>query len=284
MLYLLATTLLATSIFIIFRYFKKFGVDNLQAITANYMVAGTFGFLAYNKPFSVSSVIEAPWLPLILLIGVFFIAVFFLFALSTQKAGVAITAVSSKMSVVIPAAGGFLLFGDQLSLLKLAGIVAALLAFYFTFKTKGKMIVNYGAMVLPILLFIGTGTNDLLMKYSDFNYVGDDLLLKISSIFMVSLILGATMLTVQYMRGKAKLRFRNFLFGFFLGFVNFASTYTLFKSMEYFDSSLMFPIRNTGVVALSALAGLWLFSEKLNPTNRIGIALAILAIILIAAG
>lgn len=101
---------------------------------------------------------------------------------------------------------------------------------------------------------------------------------------MVSLILGATMLTVQYMRGKAKLRFRNFLFGFFLGFVNFASTYTLFKSMEYFDSSLMFPIRNTGVVALSALAGLWLFSEKLNPTNRIGIALAILAIILIAAG
>jgi drug/metabolite transporter (DMT)-like permease len=284
MFYLLATTLLATSIFIIFRYFKKFGVDNLQAITANYMVAGTIGFITYEKPFGVSTIIEAPWLPIVLLIGVFFIAVFFLFALSTQKAGIAITAVSSKMSVVIPATGGFIFFGDQLSVLKLAGIVAALLAFYFTFKTKGKMVVNYGAMLLPILLFVGTGTNDLLMKYTDFRFVGDDLLLKISTIFMVSLAAGSILLIVKYIRGEVQLRLRNFLFGFFLGFVNFASTYTLFRSMEYFDSSLMFPIRNTGVVALSALAGLWLFSENLNRTNWMGIALAILAIILIAAG
>jgi len=112
------------------------------------------------------------------------------------------------MSVVIPVTAGFLLFGDQLSLLKLTGIVAALLAFYFTFKTKGKMIVNFGAMVLPFLLFIGTGTNDLLMKYTDFRFMGDDLLLKISSIFTVSLFAGTIMLTIQYVRGKAQLRFR----------------------------------------------------------------------------
>lgn len=284
MLYLLATTLLATSIFIILRYFKRFGVDNLQAITANYMVAGTIGFIAYDKPFGVSTIIEAPWLPLVLLIGVFFIAVFFLFALSTQKAGVAITAVSSKMSVVIPAAGGFILFGDQLSLLKVAGILAALLAFYFTFKKKDKMLVNYAAMLLPILLFFGTGTNDLLMKYTDFRFVGDDLLLKLSTIFVVSLVVGSLILMIKYIRGQVQLRFKNFLIGFFLGFVNFASTYTLFRSMEYFDSSLLFPIRNTGVVALSAFAGLLLFKENLNRTNWIGIALAILAIILIAAG
>jgi drug/metabolite transporter (DMT)-like permease len=54
--------------------------------------------------------------------------------------------------------------------------------------------------------------------------------------------------------------------------------------MEYFDSSLMFPVRNTGIVVLSALAGYFVFNEKLNRTNWTGILLAVVAILLVAAG
>ncbi len=284
MLYLLATTILATSIFIIFRIFKRLGIDNIQAITANYVVASLIGYMAYDKPFAFEDIAGASWFPMTFLIGLFFIIVFFLFALSSQKAGVAITAVSSKMSVVIPASAGFLIFGDQLSVLKILGIIAALIAFYLSFRKKGKMIINYAAFFLPVLLFIGTGTNDLLMKYTEYNFVSQDLLLLISTIFAVSLIIGTALLMIKIARKKTKLHIKNFVAGFILGFVNFASTYTLFMSMEYFESSLLFPIRNTGVVTLSAFAGILLFKETLSRTNWIGIILAIVAIVLISLG
>lgn len=285
MLYLLATTLFATLIFVVFRYFKRYGIDNLQAITANYVVAGSIGYLVYDKPFGVSDVTGAAWFNWALVIGVFFIAVFFLFALSSQKAGVAITAVSSKMSVVIPATAGFVLFADQISLLKILGIISALLAFYFTFHRSGKMLVNYTALALPLFIFIGTGTNDLLMKYSQHHHItGGEELLMVSTIFLVSLAIGIIILFWQIVQGKTSLQLKSIGAGFLLGFINFGSTYTLFISMAYFDSSFMFPFRNTGVVLLSAFAGILLFREKMNRANWLGIALAVLAIILIALG
>jgi len=284
MLYLIATILLATAIFIIFRLFKQLEIDNLQAITMNYVVASSFGFLVYDKPFQPSQISEADWFPLVFLIGLMFIGVFFLFALSSQKAGVAITAVSAKMSVVIPAAAGFLLFGDAFSWIKVSGIAVALAAFYFTFKKKGSMITDYAALILPVFLFLGTGTNDLLMKYIEFHMVHGDLMLLLSCIFGVALIVGLSALIFKVITGRTQLKARNFVAGFLLGFVNFGSTYFLFRSMEYFDSSLMFPIRNTGVVSLSALAGLFFFKEYLSRTNWLGIALAILAILSIAIG
>jgi drug/metabolite transporter (DMT)-like permease len=284
MLYLLATTLLATSIFIIFRIFKRLGIDNLQAITANYVVAGSIGYMAYSKPFSAADVIGSPWFPLTFLVGFCFIGVFFLFALSSQKAGVAITAVSSKMSVVIPVSAGFLIFGDHLTFLKILGILVALLAFYLSFRKKDKMIISYAALALPVFLFIGTGTNDTLMKYVEYTFVNGDLLLMISTIFAVALVIGSTVLALRIISGKTRLNFKSVLAGLLLGFVNFSSTYTLFMSMEYFESSLLFPIRNTGVVTLSAFAGILFFREELSRTNWVGIALAVLAIILIALG
>jgi multidrug transporter EmrE-like cation transporter len=54
--------------------------------------------------------------------------------------------------------------------------------------------------------------------------------------------------------------------------------------MAWFDNSVLFPIRNTGVVAITALIALFFFGEKLTKTNWIGIGIAILAIIMIAQG
>jgi multidrug transporter EmrE-like cation transporter len=39
---------------------------------------------------------------------------------------------------------------------------------------------------------------------------------------------------------------------------------------------------NIGVIALGSLVGLWLFKEKLSRLNYMGIALALLAIVLIS--
>lgn len=286
MLFLIATTLFSTGIFILFKLFKLYNINNLQAIVGNYMIASFVGFYSYESKFSATEIFQASWFPLSILIGGAFIGVFFLFALSNQKVGVAITAVSSKMSVVIPTAAGFLLFSDPLSPQKIIGIVLALVALYLALykKSDGVSRFNLKLILLPLFLFIGTGANDLLMKIADHYFVTDDVLLLTSIIFSIALIIGVIILVYSILKYKTSLKLKNFIAGGLLGLVNFGSTYYLFRSMEIYDNSLLFPIRNTGVVSLSAFAALVFFGEKLERTNLIGIFLALIAIIMISTG
>lgn len=283
--YLILATLLSTAIFIVFRLFKKFGIDNLQAIVANYIVAAVTGFLLYEKETGAVQIVQAAWFPLILVIGLAFIGVFFLFALSAQKVGVAVTAVSSYMSVVIPTAAGFIMFGDAFSLQIFVAIVLALLALYLALaKEQSPQKRMWPAIVLPLVIFLGTGANDLLMKVAQDRYPKDELPLMVATIFSVALIIGVFIVGIRLLNGKVQLHAKSWLAGIVLGLINFGSTYFLLRSMEFYSSSTMFPIRNTGVVGLSALAGLLLFGEKLSPKNWIGIFLAIISIVLITTG
>jgi len=286
MIFLIATTLLSAAIFVVFRLFKKFSIDNLQAILVNYIVAGSTALLVYKGEISPDSFVSASWFPFSFIIGGAFIGVFFLFALLSQKAGIAITAVSSKMSVVIPALAGFLLFQDKLSGLKIAGIVLALLALYLALhkKKKKKSKIAWQVYLLPVLLFFGTGLNDLMMKIAETYYVNDDLLLLVATIFFVALIIGILALLFNSQRKTVRFRFRNLIGGSILGLINFGSTYFLFRSMAWFDNSVLFPIRNTSVVMLTAFIALLFFKERLSKTNWTGIGIAVIAIILIAQG
>ncbi|PKP52298.1 MAG: hypothetical protein CVT92_09415 [Bacteroidetes bacterium HGW-Bacteroidetes-1] len=284
MLYLFASIVFSALILILFRYFTRFGIDNLQAIIGNYFIAAIIGYIAYPGSPDFLSITKLSWFPMAVLLGFIFIGVFFLFALSSQKAGVAVTAVASRMSVVIPVAGGFLLFGEQATLFKIIGILIALPAFYFTFKNKQKMKFNISLALLPFFIFLGTGTNDLLMKYTDHHFLTNDLFLLLATIFAFAFIIGSSVLLIRLYKKKTQLHVKHFGAGLVLGLVNFGSTYYMFKSMEFFDSSVMFPILNTGVVSLAALADYLLFNERLSRTNWIGILLAIIAIIFISLG
>jgi len=286
MLYLLASILFSASILILFRLFTRFEIDNLQAIIANYFVAALIGFSSQTSLVGISQVSNAPWFLMSLVLGTIFIGVFFLFALSSQKAGVSITAVASRMSVVIPVLGGFVLFGEQAGWVKIVGITLAFPAFYLTFKrnqekSRARNILFY---LLPVFIFFGTGANDLLMKYTDFHYVEDDLMLLLASIFFVAMIYGLLVLGALLIAGRTSISLKSWLAGVFLGLINFGSTYYMFRSMTFFESSVMFPILNTGVVSLAAMADYFIFKQRLSPINMAGIALSLVAIILISIG
>jgi len=50
------------------------------------------------------------------------------------------------------------------------------------------------------------------------------------------------------------------------------------------DGSVVFPINNVGILAISAVLGIVIFGEKMGQTKLSGLAMAIAAIILIAYG
>jgi drug/metabolite transporter (DMT)-like permease len=77
---------------------------------------------------------------------------------------------------------------------------------------------------------------------------------------------------------------KNILAGFLLGVPNFLSLYFLLKALISYGNSaaFVFPIYNILSMLFSAITAYVLFKEKLTVMNRIGVIIAIIAVILLS--
>jgi drug/metabolite transporter (DMT)-like permease len=283
MFYLILSILTSTAILILFKVFVKYDIHILQSIVVNYITAATLGFLIQWNSFTITEVIHQDWLPYSIVIGCIFIITFQIFAFSSQTAGVAITAISSKISVVIPVfIGAFLYANESLSILKIVGLLLAIISFLLVFSNNANMKINPRFIFLPIILFLANGLNDSMMTFVQRKFAGFNTMLFISCIFFFSLLIGIIWLIINYFALKQKIHYRNIIAGILLGIFNFLSTYYFFKGVEVVESAIFFPILNTGIVSLSAIIGFFIFKEKLNKTNWIGILIAMVTIFFIA--
>lgn len=284
MVYLIIIILLSSSIFVCFRLFNNFKVDNRIAITVNYSVAAIGGYMISPIPFSVERVYNSPWFFSSIIVGILFTLGFYLFALSNQKAGVAITAVSSKMSVILPVSLGVFLLGEEIHWTKGFGIVLALLSLYLSLKKKREEkdpSMSKWVFFLPVLIFITSGTIDSSLKFAIHEYVTNDYILYLSTIFASALVCG-TIFSFSRKSSVSKINLHSVIGGIVLGVLNFSNCYFMLRAMDIFDSSVQFPTQNIGIVVLSSMIGLIIFKEKLSKTNWIGIGLSSLAITLIS--
>jgi len=131
-------------------------------------------------------------------------------------------------------------------------------------------------------MFLGNGSVDTIMKYTEYHHIQNDLILFLTFIFLTSLIIGIILVIIRIEYHVSKFKLRNLMAGTILGLVNFGSTYYMLKAMGVFESSVVFPVANSAIVMLSALTGFLIFREKLYRVNWLGIGLSIIAIIVIA--
>ena len=286
MIYLLLSILASTIIFIIFKLFEKFQINIFQAIVVNYCIAFTTGILSYNGTITISQLPNLDWFYYTLILGALFIIVFNLMGITTQKSGLSVVSVATKMSVVVPVLFGLLYYNESLGGVKLIGIAIALIAVYLTSnKSKQGISVNRKSIVLPILVFIGSGIIDTSIKFLEDTYVANnDVPLFSAIIFLAAAVIGFIFIIIQIIRGSFKFEFKNIIAGICLGVPNYFSIYFLVKTLrsDILESSGIFAINNVSIVALSTFAGIFIFKEKLIRKNWIGIALAILSIVLIS--
>jgi len=102
MIFLLLSILSSTSLFVIFKYVDRYGIRNFDVIIINYIVASILGFSISQYDPSIFPLWGNPWFPYAMTIGILFVIGFVLIGKSSQKVGIAITTVASKMSVIIP--------------------------------------------------------------------------------------------------------------------------------------------------------------------------------------
>jgi len=156
MIFLILSILSSTAIFIVFKYLDSFSVPTIPVIVYNYLFASIPGYFLARDKISVDSLIQSSWLPLSIFIGILFIIMFYVVGLSSQKAGISITTVASKMSVATPIT--FSIFydpTDRFTFLKLAGIALAMLSVFLIIYRKKALRIDKSIIYLPFLLFLG---------------------------------------------------------------------------------------------------------------------------------
>ena len=287
MIDIIYTTITFSSMLVLFKYFGKYGVNNLQAIIVNYFTAGTLSLIVtYNNDIKISlpDIIYSTYIIPSLIIGFLFIVTFNLLAFGTQKIGIAISTVANKMSMIIPVIIGISLFSEKLGMFKLIGIVLAISAIYMTSTKSGKLSFDKKFLPIILLIFFGQGMADGTLSWAQkFSINDENTPLFFASVFLIAGILGSVFLIYETIKNGFKLEFKNLIWGIGLGIPNYLTLHFFVRSLQspIFESSQVFPIVNMGVIVLTALAGILLFREKLSFFNWGGILVAVLAISLI---
>ncbi len=285
MIYLVLSILISSSLYVIFKLFEVYKVNTFQAIVVNYIVAFIIGYLYSDVKIPISKIPHQDWFYGALFLGFLFITIFNVMAITSQRNGLSVASVSGRMAVVIPIVFGVILYNESVGIIKVFGILLALVAVYLTsVKSNDSKGFQSGSLLLPALLFLGSGAIDTLLKYTEINYVPTEKVSIFSaSIFGVAFVFGVIFLLFQMLTKKVELSVKNIIAGVALGIPNYFSIEFLIRALkiEGIESSVLFTINNVSIVLLTTLFGLFLFKERLENKNWIGVAIAIISIVLI---
>jgi len=283
MLFIILSVFLNSFLFVIFKLFNKFKIDTFQAIVVNYYFAFVVAYLASDIKFSITQTPKEDWFLGTVFLGFLFVSIFYVIGLTAQKLGMSVVAVAGKMSVVIPILFGIIIYNESLGIYKSIGIIIALIAVYFVSSKENKINLKKTDLLLPFILFLGSGTIDTTLKYLQTNYISEDEnSIYLSVIFLIAGLLGTILLIYYIVTNKSKLSFKNFFGGLFLGIVNYYALFFLLKALSNgMESSTVFTINNVAIVLFSTIIGLVFFKEKLSKKNILGIILAIISIFMI---
>ena len=287
MISLALSIIASTFIFVLFRLFARYSINTLQAIVVNYFVACSCGIIGYQNSIELSAIPKYDWFYYTLALGALFIIVFNLMAVTTQRSGLSVVSVATKMALVIPIGFGLWYYQEPLGPYKGVGIVLALVAVYLvSLKKHSGVILEKKNMVFPVLVFLGSGFIDTSLNFLQNDFITDKSLIPLfsSTIFMTAGVIGIMVLVVQKIKGVLFLEYKNIIAGVVLGIPNYFSIYFLVKALRsnLLDSSGIFTINNVAIVIISTLLGIVFFKEQLSLKNWIGIILAVISIALVS--
>ena len=291
---LAACILASTVISLLFRAFPGYGVRNLPAIVVNYGVCVLCGAAFEGAWPLTAELLDSRWLPLAFVLGFLFIGGFNLNALCVQRAGVAVTSVVQRISLLLSVGFAVLYYGEAVGLWQAVGIALGLLAVVLTVRFGGGSDSAEGgqgggaaAYLLPIGVFLLAGGIESLLTVAQRSYdAGGDVSFTVG-LFAWAGVLGflahafATLRRPPGQRGVLFSR-RDLLGGIALGIPNFFSIHLILVALrEGLAATTVFPVLNVATIVLSALAALALFAERLSPKQWAGVATAVVAIALL---
>ncbi|RZK80447.1 MAG: EamA/RhaT family transporter [Pedobacter sp.] len=280
MIFLAVSILCSVIVSILLKLAKRYKINVIQAVTWNYAFAILMAIVFFKPQFTDFNTFT--FSPVYALLGILLPLIFWFLAASVRHIGIVRTDIAQRLSLFIPLIAAYLIFNDQFSTLKISGLVVGFLAIFLTLNKATTTRQTSKGWIYPIIVFLGFGTIDILFKQvaqiKTIPYTSSLIL-----IFSLSFIISILSIVYLYVVKKQKIELINLLCGCILGFFNFLNILFYLKAHRAMSDnpSTVFASMNLGVIILGTLTGVFIFKEKLNKQNYLGLALALVAIILI---
>ena len=290
MIYLLSSILFSVLLLVNFRLFPKFGINTVHTIALNYIICFVTGLILMPKGQSFSIDLSQNWTWYCLALGIGFILTFLLSGMSTQKAGITMTSLANNVSLVIPVLASLVLFdtnAKDFDLLNYSGLFLAIIAVGLaTYQTSENSNSKIKSWYLPLGVFIMYGITNAGINFLNLKYIPNpELTIPVTLVMVLgALLAGIALLIYRILIKKDTFEWKNGIAAITLGVPNFLSFYLLILALTSFGNSgaFVYPIYNIGVIACSALVAYYFFKEQLNNINKIGLMLALIALVLIS--
>ncbi len=278
MLFLILSILCSVTVGVLFKTSRGTNSNNTQIIASNYVFALLLCSLFF-RPELKSVGMAAPW-GIYVILGLLLPTIFLLLAVSIKHMGIVKTDAAQRLSLFIPVLAAWLLFREEFNLLKIGAFVIAIPALLLLLTKPSDNTENKWGY--PAAVLIGFGVIDILFKqiaaYTALPYTTSLFL-----IFGIAFLLTMAVVVYEVLFKKVKINPRNLILGGLVGIFNFGNIFFYLKAHQAFadNPSTVFAGMNLGVILIGSLVGLFLFKEKLNQKNFVGLFLALVAVVLI---
>ncbi len=292
--YLLFSVALSSGIFMVFKAVGRLKLELFPVVVINYLTCFLLGNLLLGSDHVLNSeIIQLPGFFPTASMGLIFVGTFVLMGHSTHRAGASMSAMASKMSVVIPVLVAVIFLGESIGFKGITGILLALISVYLVSTgSESRAGSGLGSVSLgrfdPVLLlvFIGSGMVDTglnLIKYADFKGFNN---LQFATITFGGAAVVALMVSVFqlkswklfFLQGSSK----GIHLGILLGTINYFSIVAMYAAIDAYQgkTGIFFTLNNIGVLLLTVFLGYFL-GEKYNSKTLFGVFFAIIAILLL---
>ncbi len=281
MIYIFSAVVFSVLVSVLLKLFPRYRVDTGQAVTWNYLAAGAMCWWLLAPPLASLREPGAPWLALLTL-ALVLPALFLVLASAVRRAGIVRTDVAQRLSLLLSLAAAFVLFGERAGGWKLVGLVLGLAAVLAILSRPDAQSPQRGAGIALLAVWAGFALVDVMLKL--IAQAGTPFAASLQVAFVLAFV---GMLAVQGYRhasGRTRLSWRGLGAGLLLGALNFGNIvcYVLAHRALPESPAVVFATMNIGVVVLGTLVGVFAFGERTSRWNRLGIAMAVVAIGLIA--
>lgn len=290
MIYVLISVLCSVSVSVLLKFARNHGLDTSQIIVWNYPIAAILTFLFFKPQMAFVSHPDVPW-GIYLVLALMLPSVFFALGASLRTTGLVRTEIAQRLSLIIPLIAAFYWFGESANTGTWVGLGIGLLAIALsigwhkgdhTDKGQGNHASSYG-WLFPLLVFVGYGICDVLFK-SIAQITSIPYTTSMFFVFVLAMIVAFLYLILWSSLGKRRISARAIPWGLVLGGFNFTNILFYMRAHRALpdNPSIVFTGMNIGVIFLGALVGVLVFREKLSTLNKIGLALAMVSILVLA--
>lgn len=257
-------------------------LSTVRVLTINYLVATVIAF-------STSGFSEAARLDigegifaisLATVVGVIFIANFFIYSKSVFHNGVGISVAAMRISLIIPVLLSTVWYLEFLSAKQWIGVTLVFITLFLLLPNKRKMLREpFSVSWLLVLLFIGTGLGDGSLKIYEQEF--SSLLNKeqfMGFVFLTAFIVG---LIVVALRRSWNFKKREWLMGIAVGVPNLYTAIFLIEALERMNGAIVYSSVNVLTVLGGTLLGIMKWGDKLTRIQWTGIVLTLITILLL---